>query len=94
MVHDHHHNNLPISFDNFFIQASEIHSINTRSANAGQLYVHSINTEMYGRNSTKYKSIQLWNNLTKHFPGIDLFDTNVDQLKNLISEYYLDSYLD
>ena len=94
LVHDHYNNNLPSNFNDFFQYAADVHTIKTRYATSGQLYVHEINTELYGRNSIKYNSIQIWSFFTKHFSEIDLFDININQLKKIITEYYLNSYID
>ena len=66
-VHDFINNKLPKSFNNTFNKLKDVHTINTRSAIAGNLYVPFSNTTRYGLNSIYRKSIDNWNFFVKHF---------------------------
>ena len=46
---------------------------------------------MYGKNSVKYQSRKVWNNLQQTL-DIDLLKENRASTKKLISEYFLNGY--
>ena len=42
----------------------------------------------YGKTYVKYKSTQIWNELTKHM-NLDLLDQSIPKTKNIFIEYFL-----
>ena len=105
-VHDYFHGNLPKSFDNIFTKAEDVHSSLTRNANDGNIAIPSYNSTNYGLNSIYKLCIDAWNMFTKEQKKIDKIKKQSDKeheainlhnisrtkLKQLITEYFLDSY--
>ena len=56
-------NNLPDVFDQFFKLFKELHSCNTRGSRQYLLNIPKTNTQMFGSNSIKIKSINDWNEM-------------------------------
>ena len=57
---------LIINFKNAFNKLKDVHTINTRNATAGNVYIPFLNTTRYGLKSIHRKSIENWNYLAKH----------------------------
>jgi len=105
-VHDFFHNNLPKSFNNIFTKASDTHSSLTRHANNGNIALPSFNSTNYGLKSIHKLCIDAWNKmiseqklidinkkiLDKNHKAIDLHKVSRIKLKQLISNYFFDSY--
>ena len=62
-VFDNLTNNLPNVFDQFFRPFKEPHNHNTRESQQYLLNIPKTNTQMFGSNSIKIKSINDWNNM-------------------------------
>ena len=62
-VFDNLTNNLPNVFDQFFRPFKELHNHNTRGSQQYLLNIPKTNTQMFGSNSTKIKSISDWNKM-------------------------------
>ena len=56
-------NNLPYVFDQFFKPFKELHNHNTRGSQQYLLNIPKTNTQMFGSNSIKIKSINDWNKM-------------------------------
>ena len=56
-------NNLPDVFDQFFKPFKELHNHNTRGSQQCLLNIPKTNTQMFGSNSIKIKSINDWNKM-------------------------------
>ena len=65
LVYDFINNKLPKSFNNAFVKVKDVHTITTRNANVGNLFIPYSNTTRYGLNSIYRKSIVAWNYFTK-----------------------------
>ena len=61
-MHKFHHNQLPITFSDFFKQVSAMHNYNTRHAAKKSYVLPKVKTN-YGLSSIKYKGSQIWNSL-------------------------------
>ena len=105
-VHDFFHGNLPKSFENTFTKAGSVHSFLTRNASDGSLTIHRFNSTTYGLKSMYKQCINNWNTLTniqkdidlaklakdKTHSSINLHDISRSKLKQLITDYFINSY--
>ena len=68
-------NNLPDVFDQFFLPLKEQHNHNIRGSEQYLLNIPKTNTQMFGSNSIKTKSIKDWNEIIRkiHFSSELLF---------------------
>ena len=94
LIYDYFNKNLPISFNNFFYLASDVHSHGTRTAVSGQLFIPDSESVHYGCNSIKIASILSWNNFIKKFPSVDFFNFSRSKFKKFIVNSFLDNYID
>ena len=94
LIHDFLNNKLPISFENYFNTTDDLYSfkIKTRGSVAGCLFIPYASSTKYGLNSIKRKAIMSWNYLVRNFNNINLFKLSRNQLKNYITEYYINLY--
>ena len=104
-VHDYFHGKLPTSFNNIFNKVNKTHILFTRNANDGKLTLPISNSTKYGLKSIYKLCIDNWNSLTSEFKKIDMNKLNNDtnhvvidlhnvtrsKLKQLITEFFLDS---
>ena len=63
-IFDQLRHNLPNAFSNYFKLLKDQHRKNTRASNKFTLNVPRVNTETYGSNSVKIKTIKDWNKTT------------------------------
>ena len=91
-VHDFLNNNLPVSFENYFVLQSELNSLETRQSSRGSLFIPSINCVKYGQNAVKYQSILAWNQMIQIFPNHDLSILSKTVLKKMIKNHFIQSY--
>ena len=84
---------MPKSFNNAFVKVKDIHTITTRNANEGNLFIPYSNTTRYGLNSIYRKSIVSWNYFTKQLKE-NLGGLSRDKLKKLITDQIYKSYSD
>jgi hypothetical protein len=91
-VHDFLNNNLPASFEKYFVLQSELNSSETRQSSRGSLFIPSINCVKYGQNAVKYQSILAWNQMIQIFPNHDLSKLSKTVLKKLIKNHFIQSY--
>ena len=63
LVFDNLTNNLPDVFDQFFKPFKELHNHNTRGSQQYLLNIPKTNTQVFGSNSIKIKSINNWNEM-------------------------------
>ena len=88
LVYDFINNKLPKFFKHTFNKLKDVHTINTRNARAGNIYIPFLKTTRYG-----LKSIENWNYFTKHFKDINVSDLSRKKLKKIITDHFLDSYI-
>ena len=101
-VHDFYHSNLPKSFDKIFTKIEHTHKNVTRSAKAGMISIPRYNSVTYGQNSIYKHCIDSWNSITNEFKDfkdndkvpIDLHKMSRSKLKSIVTEYFLQSYLE
>ena len=77
-VFDNLTNNLPDVFDQFFKPFKELHIHNPRGSQQYLLNIPKTNTQMFGSNSRKIKSINDWNKMIHkiHFSSKLIFKRN------------------
>ena len=92
LVHDQIHNELPNTFNNYFITTNDLYTANTKSAKAGKLFVPLVNSTRYGRHSIKHSCILAWNHMIGQLPNTDFTIIKRNDLKKLISDKFLESY--
>ena len=68
------------------------HNYNTRFASNGHLKIPSNNTSVYGTKSFETSTITSRNFFKSHFPGINLKETSINQIKYLIINYFFNLY--
>lgn len=90
-VHDALHKASPICFQNYFKQTKEIHSINTKSATLGCLFLSHSGTIRYGINSITNKCISNWNDITKNL-NLNLFTLSRFKLKSVLKKHLVETY--
>ena len=81
------------SFNNTFLELKDIHSIEIRISNAGNLYTPYTNTTRYGLNSIYRKYIDAWNHFTKQLKNKNLSKLPRYKLKKLITEQIFLTYI-
>ncbi len=75
----------------------QIHAVHYRFRNLniqGELTVPKYNSKKYGRNSMNGHSVLRWNFFKKIFPNKDFSSLSRDNLKHIISNYYMEKYRD
>ena len=90
-VHDFLKKKLPICFDDYFKKADQVHSIGTKGAKLGCLFVPSVSTIKYGIQSITRQSILSWNTLCKDLHA-NLADFSRSVAKKKITTHFLHSY--
>jgi hypothetical protein len=90
-VHDALNKVSPLCFHIYFSQVKDIHSISTKSAVLGCLYVTTRGTIKYGLNSITNKCISNWNEITNTF-NYELLTLSRYKLKSNIKLYFTQSY--
>ena len=85
-VFDKKANNLPDVFDQFFKPSKELHNHNTVGSQQYLLNIPKTNTQMFGSNSIKIKSINNWNKMIHkiHFSYELLLKRSSNFLKTFI----------
>ena len=100
------HDKLPKTFNNIFVKAKDTHGIYTRNANDGNIALPRYNSTNYGLNSIYKQCIDAWNKFTyeqkrfdkiqksqnKNYKLINLHNISRNKLKQLITNYFIDSY--
>ena len=80
----------PLYFINFFIQTTDVHSYNTRSAARGDFFIlQKKNTLQYGLRSIRFNGAKIWNSIPPEIRDASSVRTFKNNLKNL----YFDSYI-
>ena len=91
-AHDYFHNNLPVTFNNIFINVGNVHSYETRGSKKHQISLPSAFTQAYGINSIKYKTVKFWNEMVMKLMKFDLPSKRKSHCKNVITKYFLETY--
>ena len=76
----------------YFKKLNTQHLHTTRSAINQSGFVSTVNTEIHGINSTKYRSVEIWNKLLKTLPD-DLLNLTRTKAKEQTTTSLLKSYL-
>ena len=105
-VYDYFHCNLPKSFDNIFTKAIDTHPSFTRHANDGYIVPARYKSTNYGLKSMYKLCVDAWNKITneqkiidkvqkkqdKKHKSIDLHNIPRNKLKQIITNYFSESY--
>ena len=101
--HDYFNRKLPLSFNNFFTKATDLHSIGTRSSNLSFLIIKKYNSTKYGLKQIDKICASDWNSLTRKINNdrkcinddapVNLHDLPRSTLKRKITEFFLNSYI-
>ena len=90
-VHDFLKKKLPKCFDSYFHTIEEVHSIGTKNAKLGCLFIPFVSTSKYGLNSITIQSILSWNTLCKALNcNLAAFSRSVAKKK--ITTHFIQSY--
>ena len=87
LIHDFFNKNLPISFSNYFTTCEDLHTMITRNAQKGFMFVPDVDTVSYGRKSIKHQAI------SKLYPDHDFIRMPRINFTKLIKKHFIDSYL-
>ena len=82
---------LPKPLNEHFKKLNDQYQSATRSSTQNFIFVPKVHTETYRKNSIKYQSIKLWDNL-KQILQIDLLQQTRGVAKKLISEHFFNNY--
>ena len=91
-AYDTYTNNLPSSLCNKLHLVVNSHSHCTRSIQHKSFIIPSVRTTVYGTNSIKFNSVQIWNSLNKKFYFWKLFDRKRKYCKEFIKNQFIESY--
>ena len=84
---------IPNPFINYFQKSGSQHSHRTRSTFKNCAFVPKVNKDNYGKKSVKYQCTDTWNKYQKQFK-IDLLNRRRPDVKKLLTENFLKSYLE
>ena len=91
LVKDFFRQEIPKPLNQYFKKSNDQHQHATRSSTQNSLFVPKVQTETYGKNSIKYQSTILWNNLQRILK-IDLQQKSRMETKEIVSQYFLNNY--
>ena len=74
-MHDFHHGNLPVAFNQFFLLVNKRHGYNTRSASKLNYSLTHVRTN-YRKFSIKFVGVKGWNSLDEDLKNLKLFKSN------------------
>ena len=93
LFHDFINKKLANSFNNYFTTCKDLHTINTRSASKGHIFVPDVDTVTYGRKSIKHQAILSWNYLIDLYPMENFISMSRYKFKQFIRQHFTNSYL-
>jgi len=85
---------VPSLFKEWFDLLQNSHNYPTRISQQGALVIPSHNTNCFGRFSFTIAAINTWNYFQKEFPEKLFYKLTVNELKRLLRNYFITSYLD
>ena len=91
LIKDFFSEKLPKPLNEHFKKLNDQHQYATRYFTHNFIFVPKVCTETYGKNSIKYQSTKLWNNLNQILQ-IDLLQQTRGDAKKLISEHFFNNY--
>ena len=77
---------LPQVFENYFLSLDLAHNYNTRSKSNKNYFVDFVRTNS-GKNSLKFKGVQLWNNILSKLKSFSFFRFKKENKKLLCEQY-------
>lgn len=86
-MHDFHHGNLPVVFNQFFLLVNKRHDYNTRSASKLNYSLPYVRTN-YGKFNIKFVGAKVWNSLDE-----DLKNLNKTPFKKQLSKSIINLYI-
>ena len=93
LVYDSLNSKLPSILNNVYKTIQSSHSYNTRNSIKLKLYLPEIETEVYGKNSIRYRSIIDWNNILDISPTPLLHTFSRSVVKNIMLPYLFRKYV-
>ena len=84
-------NLLPQPLSNYFEKTKNTHNHSTRNSESNGLFPPQVRTLRYGKNSLKYKSIQIWNDLQKKIKE-NILELKRSTAKKVVIDYFLNQY--
>ncbi len=96
LIHDYFNKMIPLILQQWFkfIPSEDLHHYPSSGANLFKLKVPIIKGVTYGEYSIAFQSTKFWNNLVTNHPKIDFKNIDKLKLKELLFNYFLDSYID
>ena len=91
LIKDFFNEDLPKPLNEHFKKLNDQHRHATLSSAHNSIFVPKVHTETYGKNSIKYQSTKLWNNL-QQILQMDLLQQTWADTKRLVSEHFFSSY--
>ena len=91
LIKDFFNEDLPKPLKEHFKKLNDQHRHATRSSAYNSIFVPKVHTETYGKNSIKYQSTKLWNDL-QQISQMDLLQQTRADTKKLVSEHFFNSY--
>ena len=91
LIKDFFSEELPKPLNKHFKKLNDQHQHPTRSSTNNSIFVPKVHTETYGKNSIKYQSAKLWNNLNQILQ-IELLQQTRGDAKKLISQPFFNNY--
>ena len=91
-AHDSYTNKIPSALCNKLHLVEMNHFLGTRIIKYKSFTVPTVRTTVFGTNSIKYNSIQIWNSLNKKFYFWKLFERKRNFCKEFIKNHFLEGY--
>ena len=85
-MHDCHTENVPVSFNSYFIQFNKKHNYNTRLATISSYSLPKIRTN-YGKFNKNYSDVKFWNSIDESIRNL-----NKTKFEDILCKIILDSY--
>ena len=92
LLHDFINKKLPTSFSNYFTTCDDLHTIKTRNASKGHIFIPDVDTVTFGRKSIKHQAILSWNYLTDIYPEENFLSMPRYRFSKLIKQHFINSY--
>ena len=91
-AYDNLKNNLPSTLQDSLSTVDTIHIYETRSVTNKLYKVPTVRTQIYGVNSIKFRSVNFWNYINKHFQDKQLYREKRNFCKSFVTKFLLNGY--
>ena len=92
-AHDNFKNNLPSVLCNSMYLVANIHSLGTRNILQASFITPNTRTIVYGSNSIKSRSVDIWNSLNKLYHLKELYNQKRNFCKGFIKNRFIEGYI-